>query len=412
MAKRVAVLAVGEGKIGLWTATGLTISSMVGTGVFTSLGYQLYGQASVFSVVLLWLLGGLTAFCGAVCYYDLIRIFPDSGGETYFVAKLYGKRLSMVVAALSIVFGFAAPIALSALAFGSYAHAWVDWEVKAWATAAIVGVLGSHLLSVTARGMIQSVLSVGKLLLLGIFILLGISRGNQVGLEWIPSTADVNYVFTTPFIAALMFVHYAYSGWNTSIYIFRELRNERTVYWSLLVSVVTLTVLYTALNIIFLLSADIDELRGVTEVGKVVATKLLGVKWGMVLSSLIGILLVANVSAMMWAGSRVSMKMVELITGKRADQYNLILHVLLIAVVSLMFVSYYDFEKLLLITSCILSLVSVAVVAGLFSRQAKKRGIAVLTWKTRGCAVIYISMMASSSLYVLTVMAFPDLGIL
>ena len=160
-----------------------------------------------------------------------------------------------------------------------------------------------------------------------------------------------------------------------------------------------------------MLSADIDELRGVTEVGRVVATRLLGIKWGVILSSLIGILLVANVSAMMWAGSRVSMKTVELISGRRADEYTLILHVLLIAVVSLMFVSYYDFEKLLLITSCILSLVSVAVVAGLFSRQAKKKGIAILNWKTRVCAVIYISMMASSSIYVMMVMAFPDLGI-
>ncbi len=66
-------------------ATAVIIANMIGTGVFTSLGFQLAGITSGFALLMLWALGGLTAFCGALCYAELGAQLPRSGGEYNFL---------------------------------------------------------------------------------------------------------------------------------------------------------------------------------------------------------------------------------------------------------------------------------------------------------------------------------------
>ncbi|MEO0472169.1 MAG: amino acid permease, partial [Bacteroidota bacterium] len=67
--------------IGVRTASAIVIANMIGTGVFTSLGFQLTDLKSVFALLMLWVIGGITAFCGAVSYAELGAMLPRSGGE-------------------------------------------------------------------------------------------------------------------------------------------------------------------------------------------------------------------------------------------------------------------------------------------------------------------------------------------
>ncbi|TDQ79106.1 APC family permease [Sphingobacterium yanglingense] len=391
-------------KLGVGAGIALTVSNMVGTGVFTGLGYQLYDNSSIWSVCLLWILGGFTAFCGAVAYYRLISIYPGSGGETHFVAQMYGRWLGLLVALLSVVFGFMAPIALSAIAFASYLQTLIPWDLKILACLAIVLVSMVHLLRLTVRGAFQTGLAVVKMGMIMLFIVAGLMYDNGAAkLDWAIQREEVDAIFTAPFLGALMFVHYAYSGWNTSVYVFSELENKRTVYVSLFFSVVWITVLYVLLNIVFMRSVDIDLLRGVTEVGQVVGDAIFGPIYGGILVSIIGLLLIGNVSAMVWAGAQVSLKYKELLPIGGSSGGKNSLHVLIIAVGSILFVLKYDFEKLLLITSCILSLVSVAVVLGLFWTPIRLRKPHDLTFGTKICVIFYAIMMLSSSIYVLLI---------
>src|SRR6187401_1032364 len=105
-------------KIGTLPAAALVVSSMVGTGVFTSLGYQVGDIPSGPGILLVWTLGGLVALCGALSYAAL----PRSGGEYHFLGRLYHPSLGWTAGLLSALVGFAAPTALAALALGSYAH--------------------------------------------------------------------------------------------------------------------------------------------------------------------------------------------------------------------------------------------------------------------------------------------------
>ena len=63
----------------LTVAITLVIANMIGTGVFTSLGYQLEALPSAFPILVLWAVGGVLSFCGALCYAELVSIWPRSG---------------------------------------------------------------------------------------------------------------------------------------------------------------------------------------------------------------------------------------------------------------------------------------------------------------------------------------------
>src|SRR5271170_4565681 len=97
------------GTVSWVTATAIVVADMVGVGVFTSLGFQVSDIPSGFSLLLLWIVGGVVAICGAFCYAELATMFPRSSGEYNFLRRIYHPA-----------FGFAAPIALAAMAFGIY----------------------------------------------------------------------------------------------------------------------------------------------------------------------------------------------------------------------------------------------------------------------------------------------------
>src|ERR1700751_5234876 len=106
--------------IGFVTACSIVIANIIGTGIFTSLGFQLVDIQSGFPLVMLWVIGGVAALCGALCYGELSAAMPRSGGEYHFLSKIYHPALGFMAGFVSATVGFAAPVALAAMAFGQY----------------------------------------------------------------------------------------------------------------------------------------------------------------------------------------------------------------------------------------------------------------------------------------------------
>src|SRR5271154_1798526 len=109
-----------SGTVSWVTATAIVVADMVGVGVFTSLGFQVTDITSGFSLLLLWVVGGVVAICGAICYAELAAMLPRSSGEYNFLRRIYHPAFGFVAGWLSATVGFAAPIALAAMAFGVY----------------------------------------------------------------------------------------------------------------------------------------------------------------------------------------------------------------------------------------------------------------------------------------------------
>ncbi|HEY1583026.1 MAG TPA: amino acid permease, partial [Chthoniobacterales bacterium] len=106
--------------ISLLTATCIVIANMVGTGIFTSLGFQVGDLPSGFAIMALWGIGGVCALCGALSYAELAAALPRSGGEYHFLREIFHPALGFVAGWVSATVGFAAPVAIAAIPFGTY----------------------------------------------------------------------------------------------------------------------------------------------------------------------------------------------------------------------------------------------------------------------------------------------------
>jgi basic amino acid/polyamine antiporter, APA family len=305
------------------TATAIVIADMVGVGVFTSLGFQVSDVSSGFSLLLLWVVGGIVAICGAFCYAELAAMFPRSSGEYNFLRRIYHPAFGFVAGWLSATVGFAAPIALAAMAFGVYFTSVVpnlpprllglpiNWQlllgvVMTWLAALV------HLGGVRFGGAYHNAWTALKLLFIAVFIVAGFTFGNLQAISFAPSAADLATVVSAPFAISLVFVMYSYSGWNAATYIVGELREPtRNVPRALFLGTGIVIVLYVALNAVFLISTPLPELAGQLDVAIIAGRHIFGELGGRIVGALICLGLVSSISAMTWIGPRVTMTMGE-----------------------------------------------------------------------------------------------------
>ena len=302
--------------IGLGACLAIVTATMVGTGVYTTLGFQLEDLRSGFAILCLWALGGVISLCGALSYAELAARIPRSGGEYTYLSEIYHPALGFMAAFVSLVAGFAAPIALSAMAFGSYLHAALPFcPVHFSSVAAVVLITLFHLCSLRMSSRVQVSVTALKFLLIGLFIAAGCWNLATDHGAWDllrPKAGDLGYLLHPSSGIALIFVLYAYSGWNAVTYLAGEVRECRlTVGRSLVLGTLSVMFFYVVLNAIFLTSAPAAELRGVLNIGSVSAGHLIGPSGGRIMSGIIAFGLLASISAMVWAGPRVSQRLGE-----------------------------------------------------------------------------------------------------
>src|SRR5438477_1600995 len=157
--------------VGFYTACGIVIANIIGTGIFTSLGFQLVDIQSGFALLMLWVVGGLAALCGALCYGELSAALPRSGGEYHFLSQIYHPALGFMAGFVSATVGFAAPIALAAMAFGKYFAGIFDLGSPVVLSFVVVWVVtGFHLWNLQVGSAFQNLSTLVKLLLIGVLI--------------------------------------------------------------------------------------------------------------------------------------------------------------------------------------------------------------------------------------------------
>lgn len=300
-------------KISLLTATALVVANIIGTGVFTSIGFQVADIGSPFAIIALWAIGGVLAFCGAVSYGELAAALPRSGGEYHFLSRIYHPSIGFCAGWVSAIVGFAAPVALSAMAFASYLKGLCPGLNPAWASAALVwAVTAVHLTGLRTGGAFHNLFTLIKVGVILLFIAAGFFFAPGRGTDFAPASGDFGLMLTGPFAVCLIYVMYAYSGWNASAYISGEIRSpERNVPLSLLLGTLIVTVLYLLLNAVFLRVAPPEELSGQIEVGLIAGRHIFGENGSKIVTAFICVGLVSSVSSMMWVGPRVTMAMGE-----------------------------------------------------------------------------------------------------
>lgn len=295
------------------TATAIAVADMIGIGVFTSLGFQLASIPSGFAILMLWIVGGLAALGGALSYAELAVAFPRSGGEYNFLSRIYHPAVGFMAGWVSATVGFAAPVALAAMAFGEYFAGVVPGSPPLLLGLAVAwGVTLVHLSGAKPGAAFQNISTAIKVALITAFIIAGFSVADPQPISFLPQPGDLGHILSAPFAVSLVFVMYSYSGWNAATYIAGDVRDPaRSLPLAMLVATLVVMVLYVALNAVFLYTTPISAMAGQLNVAQIAGEHIFGVTGGRVVAALICIGLISAISAMMWIGPRVTVAMGE-----------------------------------------------------------------------------------------------------
>ncbi|HEY5921008.1 MAG TPA: amino acid permease [Kofleriaceae bacterium] len=305
-------------QLGLGITAAIVVANMIGTGVFTGTGFNAQALHDPMTILFAWALGGLVALCGAACYAELGTLMPKAGGEYVYLREAYHPALGFMSGWVSLTAGFSAAIATSALLFAKYLGTLVDGigsaaAQKIIAIALIATITAMHSFDTKVGGRVQQIFTIMKVALIVVFIGAGFASGNGNWAHFETQDGGFSNIATTAFGIQLMYISFAYSGWNAAAYIAGEVdRPEKTLPRSLLVGTGIVTALYLLLNVIYFYALPSDVLGGprdtfapIEEVGHAAAVQLFGQSAGSLITSLIAIALVSAVSAMVMAGPRV-----------------------------------------------------------------------------------------------------------
>ena len=299
--------------VSVLVATAIVVADMIGVGVFTSLGFQVKDIPSGFSILLLWIVGGLVALCGVFSYGELSAMFPRSSGEYNFLSRAYHPAFGFLAGWVSATVGFAAPVALAAMAFGEYGKSVLPAGTPLALAVGVVWLVSLiQLTGVKHSSNFQFVSTMLKVVLIVVFLLTGFVVGTPQPVSFAPAPSVMADIFSAPFAISLVFVMYSFSGWNAATYIIGEMHNAtQNAPRAMLAGTLIVMVLYVALNAVFLHTAPIDRLAGQLDVASISGRFIFGDIGGRIVAAMICIGLISSISAMMWIGPRVMMTMGE-----------------------------------------------------------------------------------------------------
>ncbi len=384
-------------EIGLFSSTSLVIANMVGTGIFTTSGFILKELGNPWTMLACWFVGGLFALSGALCYGELGSRFPKAGGEYIYLKKSFGRCLGFLSGWISLIVGFSAPIAAAAIAFSSYLFQAFGIEggdsgglalvktdllnLSAHSFLAVCVVLGFsflHYHSLKIGSRVQNLLTLFKISIILFFIAAGLFSG-QGSISHFQPGFEIKQLLHGNFAVALIFVSFAYSGWNAAAYLGAEIKSpKKNIPRALFGGTLLVMSLYLLLNIVFIYALPKEKMSGILDVGTQAAIALFGINIGHYISGLIAIGLLSVISAMIMAGPRVYYAMSKdglffkrfaRVSGTRSTPAQAIF---LQAAIAIAMILTSSFDMLLIYIGFTLSMIAMLTVIGLMLIRRKQ----------------------------------------
>ncbi len=384
-------------EIGFFSATILVVANMIGTGIFTTSGFIIAELGNPQTMLLCWLVGGIFALCGALCYGELGAMFPRAGGEYVFLRESFGKGTGFLSGWISLIVGFSAPIAAASIAFATYFFLALPASFSPEFTVPFLGVNILTISPITVLAVViiiifslihyhslflgirvQNGLTVFKIGLIVVFVVAGLWLGHGSTGNF-SEGLDMSSVFQDEFAISLIFISFAYSGWNAAAYLGGEIkRPSRNIPLALFTGTFFVTCLYLLLNVVYVYALPAKEMSGVLEVGTKSAVSLFGNNISRYFSGAIALGILSVLSAMIMTGPRVYYAMAKdgvffELFGKINSLRRTPAHAILLqAAIAIIMVITTSFDKLLLYIGFTLSLCAMLTVVGMMWLRAKQ----------------------------------------
>jgi APA family basic amino acid/polyamine antiporter len=299
-------------KISWKTAAGIVVANMIGTGVFTSLGFQLAVVQNTWTILLLWTFGGIMALLGALVYAELGTHFRRTGGDYIFLSETIHPLVGYLYAWVSLVVGFSAPIAIAAMAMNNYLSP-VLGETQLPGLLFLVLIPAAHIFSVSSSAKFQNGMTILKIIFVLVLIGLGVAFGSNIESPALNFSDSWKEEILLPgFAVSLIYVFYAYTGWNSAAYIIEEVDQPRkNLPKALIGATVLVMVIYVLLQLVLLKHASVSQLAGQVQVADIAFGNLFGARGAVWVSLFIGVQLIATISGYAWVGPRVTYAMAK-----------------------------------------------------------------------------------------------------
>ncbi len=428
-----------ERKLGLFPVTNIVIANMIGAGIFTTTGLLMEDLRNPLLMILLWIVGGIIALCGALCYGELGAAIPRAGGEYIFLSKLFHPLFGFLSGWVSFFVGFSAPIAASAIGFTEYFtrafpqlltlgifEAATEAVVlkKFYAILIIFAFTLIHLRGIEFGTRVQNFLTLLKVGLIAGLIIIGFSLGKG-SLDHFSQGSDFSFNFGgwKTIGLSLMWIMFAYSGWNASAYIGSEIKNPlKNLPRSLILGTGVVIFLYFCLNLFYVYAISPEDMSGVISIGGLAVGNLFGKSFESFLSILISFALFSSLSAFIILGPRVYYAMAkdryffkfasEVHSKYRVPSKSILLQCIISAVIVLSG----SFEQILTYMGFSLGIFPILAVIGVFKLRHLRKStfklpgfpIVPLVYILAGVSILFLGFLERpipSSIAILTVIA-------
>ena len=260
--------------VSLVTATLLIVANSIGTGIFTTTGFASADLKNPYLVLGVWIFGAVYSLIGVSCYEELHRFFPGSGGEYHFLHRGLHPRLGVMAGWVTLIAGFSAPIATSAMAFAIYSNRFFGGNLPPLLTASalVLAVFAFHATLLSSGLKIHD--SFVWIKLVGISLLV-IVPAFFVPWQW-PAEGLPHSFPVAPLAKSFFWIAFAYTGWNAVYYVAAEVSGDsgnarKASLWG----TVGVCVIYILINVLLLFGTNTAALEGKAEVFDMGKTKSL-----------------------------------------------------------------------------------------------------------------------------------------
>ncbi len=376
-------------KFGISTAVSLVIANMIGTGIFTSLGFQVIDLKSGFALLLLWLIGGISALIGALAYAELGTAMPRSGGEYNFLSKIYHPALGFIAGWISFIIGFAAPTAAAAIALGAYLTAALGIDAtflslgldRIIALGVVCLLVALHSGNKIAGAYFQNIFTAIKVILFLILIIIGFTADFHQPINFSVNREAFKEIISPAFVISLFFVSYSYSGWNAAAYIAGEIKKpSKNLPRSLITGTLIVTLLYVFTTYIFLKVIPISTMAGKIEIGYLFGNQVFPIQTSTIMGIVFSLLLLSTVSSMIITGPRVTQVMGEdyriLSWFSKLTRKDIPVRAIIIqGILSVVYILTSTFEQVITLIGFTLNLFTLLAVTGLIINRRRNPGL-------------------------------------
>jgi len=302
--------------LGVLDAMALVIGIVIGSGIFRSPSLVAANTGEPWLMFLAWGLGGLLCLCGALAYAELASAYPKVGGEYVFLSRAFGRGVGFLFVWARLTVIQTGAIAATAYVFGDYMQGLVslgEYGSLVWALAATVVLTVMNIVGLKAGRWTQNVLTVLKVtgvVAIAVAGLVGTPHAAQVlpvaeAAEAAAPGAGDFWSALSAFGLAMVFVLWAFGGWNESAYVAGELKGKaRSMLWVLLGSIGLLTVLYGVTNVAYLRALGMDGMAGAKAVAADAVLAAVGPRAAKAVAVLVAIAALGGVNGTIFTGAR------------------------------------------------------------------------------------------------------------